>query len=201
MTAPARRVRARFWTCPIDGHSTSRGLRPLHELTQTVEWRDGIAYCLTPGCGRTNTDPADQAADRRLVVDDGRRWWLLGGELWGGTQLYRGRNARTVLAEYRRDLTAAERANGRPVAETRHYLTVARLHVVAGPWTTVDAYQYDLVRSYGDALESRYGFNVAVGFPATPLGSVDLAERLDPDTAAHIRADVRATYLPSEAPQ
>ena len=43
----------RFWMCAKDGHGSSRG-GPWRE---TVRWIDGIAYCTTPGCGRTSLDP------------------------------------------------------------------------------------------------------------------------------------------------
>ncbi len=44
----------RFWTCPITGHSGRRDGKggPVVE----VEWVDGVAHCLFPGCGRTSTD-------------------------------------------------------------------------------------------------------------------------------------------------
>ncbi len=48
-------VRARFWTCPVAGHNGRRNSAggPVVE----VEWVDGVAHCLFPGCGRTSTDP------------------------------------------------------------------------------------------------------------------------------------------------
>ncbi len=41
------RARVRFWVCPR-GHSSTGPLRP------TVEWRDGVAHCLTPTCPHTS---------------------------------------------------------------------------------------------------------------------------------------------------
>lgn len=43
----------RFWRCPINEHRNRRGSkgRPVQE----VEWVDGVATCLFPGCGRTST--------------------------------------------------------------------------------------------------------------------------------------------------
>lgn len=48
----ARRVR--FWVCPKQDHRDRRG--PRGELLPTVEWRDDVAYCLTPGCRHTSID-------------------------------------------------------------------------------------------------------------------------------------------------
>lgn len=47
-------VRISFWMCPVPEHERNSS-RP------TVEWRAGVAYCLTPGCDRTsaNTTRAD----------------------------------------------------------------------------------------------------------------------------------------------
>jgi hypothetical protein len=50
-----------FWLCPA-GHSDTVGLtteeRAAHRARNsgTVEWRDGIARCLHPDCGRTSAD-------------------------------------------------------------------------------------------------------------------------------------------------
>ncbi len=40
-----------FWKCPIDGHTFGG------ELRQTVEWVDGVATCLFPGCLRRSDVP------------------------------------------------------------------------------------------------------------------------------------------------
>ena len=45
-----RRFVVQFWTCP-DGHSE---VKPGEPLRQTVEWRGGVAHCLTGGCRRTS---------------------------------------------------------------------------------------------------------------------------------------------------
>jgi hypothetical protein len=186
-------VPVRFWACPIDGHSHG-AWSP--DLVQTVEWRKGIAYCLTPGCARTSDNPF--AGDTRMVVDDGRVWWLLGAESWDGLHLYEARNARSALAEYRRDITAAERTNGLTVRDIRHLVQASHLRVAAGPLTTVEAFQYDLASAYGQEIESKASDIVVieVACPATPMTAVDMAERIDPAKAAHVRAEVRQRYLP-----
>lgn len=192
--AASSRVRILFWLCPIREHSS--GAWEPGEPVPTVEWRRGIGYCLVLGCGRTSADPKTAAADQRTVVDDGRIWWLLGAASWSGVQLYEAATGRAALAAYRRDLYDAERAGGRPVRETRRLLTASDLHVVAGPITTVAAYQFDLARAYADLLERETRCDVSVPFPTTVLVTVDLAERIDPGKAAHLRARVRAAYLP-----
>jgi hypothetical protein len=195
VTAPARRIRARFWTCPIDGHSEGTW----HDgLTQTVEWRKRIAYCLAPGCGRTSVDPAEAVADLRVVTDDGRNWWLLGAVAWMGVHLYQARTARAALAEYRRDLTAAERSDGRSRRDIAELLRAASLTVLLGPMTTVEAYQYDLAASYAEELQRWKDYNVTVAFAVTPMTCVDMAAKMDPVKAALIRVHVRAAYLPDQ---
>lgn len=47
------KMRVVFWVCPVDGHSDSKT-----PIMTTVEWIDGIAHCMTPGCGRTSADNA-----------------------------------------------------------------------------------------------------------------------------------------------
>jgi len=45
------KARVVFWVCPIREHR--RRIVDGHEAA-TVRWRDGVAYCLTEGCGRTS---------------------------------------------------------------------------------------------------------------------------------------------------
>ena len=47
-------MRVQFWICPKRAHHDRTG--PQGERLATVEWRDGVAYCLTPGCGRSSVD-------------------------------------------------------------------------------------------------------------------------------------------------
>jgi len=193
-------VRVRFWTCPVRGHSNSSTWPD--GPAQTVEWRKGIAYCLKPGCWRTSADPKTSRTGLCVITDDGRRWWLLGATTWSGTHLYEARNARAALAAYRRDITTAERANGLSVRDIRYLTRASNLRVVAGPLTTVEAFQDDLARYYADALERQYhrAVDIEVASPAVPMTAVDLAERLDPAKAAMIRREVSARYLPVEVP-
>lgn len=45
--------RIKFWVCSIKAHR----IRKDGELDlPTVEWRGDVAYCLTPGCGRSSVD-------------------------------------------------------------------------------------------------------------------------------------------------
>jgi len=189
-------VRVQFWVCPVRGHSNSRTWPD--GPAQTVEWRKGIAYCLKPGCWRTSADPKDSRSDLRVIADDGRRWWLLGAESWTGTHLYAARNSRSALAAYRRDITDAGRANGHTVRDVRYLVQASHLRVAAGPLTTVEAFQYQLARSYADAIEQFSDHIIEVACPAIPMTAVDLAERLDPAKAAMIRREVAASYLPKE---
>jgi hypothetical protein len=55
-------ARVRFWMCPVPEHD-GRG----EPIRQTVEWRDGVAHCLTPGCDRTSLD-------HRRAVEAFREW-------------------------------------------------------------------------------------------------------------------------------
>lgn len=47
-------LQVRFWICPKQAHHDRIG--PDGERLPTVEWRDDVAYCLTPGCGRSSVD-------------------------------------------------------------------------------------------------------------------------------------------------
>ncbi len=47
----------RFWKCPIDGHTFGG------ELRQTVEWVDGVATCLVPGCLRRSDVPGRNSCE------------------------------------------------------------------------------------------------------------------------------------------
>lgn len=51
-------VKVRFWLCPVVGHRDRRDSKgyPVEE----VEWVDGVASCLFPGCGRTSADQGEQ---------------------------------------------------------------------------------------------------------------------------------------------
>lgn len=176
-----------FWTCPVRGHSDS----DRHNPRQTVEWRDGVAHCLTPGCGRTSDNP---------IPDDGRTWWIVGADTWTGVQIYEARNGRAALAAYRRDLFEAERANKRTVRDARDLIDAANLHVVVGPIGTRQAYEFDLARAYADELERWRDFIIIVATDPGP-DTVDelgrqIVERYGADTAARIRDQVRADYLP-----
>jgi hypothetical protein len=42
-------VKIQLWFCPEPGHSDSKT-----PPRQTVDWRDDVAYCLEPGCGRSS---------------------------------------------------------------------------------------------------------------------------------------------------
>lgn len=44
----------RIWFCPIVEHR--RGSNDRGEIFRTVEWREGIAYCLAPGCENSSSD-------------------------------------------------------------------------------------------------------------------------------------------------
>jgi len=52
-------VGVRFWVCPEEAHRNRRG--PDGWPTPEVEWRDGIAHCLFPGCGNRSKEVAANA--------------------------------------------------------------------------------------------------------------------------------------------
>ncbi len=52
---------ARFvaWFCPdSEKHDERYGKNP--PLRRTVEWIDGVAHCLEPGCGKKSTDKKEE---------------------------------------------------------------------------------------------------------------------------------------------
>lgn len=173
----------RFWTCPIRGHSD--GSRRT-EAAPTVEWRNGVAHCLAPNCGRTSANP---------IPDDGRTWWLVGSETWGSVHTYEARNGRAAIAAFRRDVMAAERGNY-PIRVTRDSLARAGLHIAAGPIGTRQAYEYDLASAYASRLSRWQQFDVEAAVDPGAETCNELAARLPAETAARIRQDVRARYLP-----
>lgn len=187
-----------FWACQIDGHS--EGDWAPARLVQTVEWRKDIAYCLVPGCSQTSADDADRRADLRMVTDNGRRWWLLGGVLWTGLNLYAAPTERQAIAKHRRDLMAAERAGGRSIRDVTYWIQAARIRAVAGPLTTVAAYEYDLVCGYATALDKWTTETTLVPVNGNyPYDGIALAARIDPHLAAVIRRNTRNHFLAGTA--
>lgn len=54
--APLVNARVALWGCQVEAHregATSTRTAPV----PTVEWIDGVAHCLFPGCGRSSADP------------------------------------------------------------------------------------------------------------------------------------------------
>lgn len=124
------------------------------------------------------------------LTDDGRRWWFLGAALWVGVHPYAAVNARAALAEYRRDLTAAEIANGRSRRETAEYLWGAGLCVVDGPLSTPAAF----AREFGWALAwalCEWSADVPVA-PATPEECT--ARGMAVEKVERIRVNVLGTF-------
>ncbi len=188
------KMRCQFWVCQVEGHS--EGAWSDAGLVQTVEWRGDLAYCLAPGCGRTSADPREERGDLRCVVDDGSRWWLCFGDSIGG-HMFPARTARNAVAAFRRELFIAERNSGRTVNFTRAWLSAAGLRAV-GPFTTVQAYEYDLAMAYGYEITRWTSDEIQVttepgGIP--PRASIQLAERLPRATAIQIRKEIRERYL------
>lgn len=59
----------RFWVCPIPGHR-SNGDEP------TVQWREGVAHRLTPGCKQTSVSQLGATGrDYSDVVRDAAKAW------------------------------------------------------------------------------------------------------------------------------
>jgi hypothetical protein len=61
-------ARVRFWQCPVQGHRDRRDSKDW--LVVEVEWVDGVATCLFPGCGRTSTDPVPRGECMCETYDD-----------------------------------------------------------------------------------------------------------------------------------
>lgn len=123
------------------------------------------------------------------LIDDGRKWWRCTGTLWMGVHTYAAPNARAAVAAYRRDLTEAEVSCGRSRRETVHWLRLAQLHVVDGPWTTPEAYELDL----GWEL----AFELTRWTDLEPVGPAPLElaqERLGEDKVAAIATQVRKRF-------
>jgi hypothetical protein len=82
------------------------------------------------------------------AADDTRRWWICGATTWSACIPYAAPTARSALAEYRRDVIAAERAKGWSVRDATEFVRAAGLCVVAGPLSTAQARE----RDFGYAL-------------------------------------------------
>ncbi len=63
-----RTAKIGYWICPLEGHSDSR-LDNTGMPTQIVEWSGNVAYCLTPGCGRTSADPKPDGDETPQLVE------------------------------------------------------------------------------------------------------------------------------------
>lgn len=135
------------------------------------------------------------------LTDDGRTWWVCGANTWPGVHLYEARNGRAALAAYRRDLTAAERADGRGIRHTQQLLTASGLYVVAGPLTTPQAHELDLAMALAEEATrwTSDHYEVPIENPMSAPGVQDMFRRITPEKAARIRAHVLAAYLPREA--
>lgn len=173
-----------FWTCPVEGHSDGRRHA---RARQTVEWRGNVAYCLAPDCERTSINP---------IPDDGRTWWILGAALWPSLHIYQAGTAHAALTALRRDITLAERRNGRTARDIRRWLTDAGLYAEAGPLGTKQTYEFDLARSYADEITRWSADEIPVPVHPDPQAVAALAARLGPEVAARTRIRVRARYLP-----
>jgi hypothetical protein len=73
-------ARFQFWICPNPAHH-DRGRTESGFPIQTVEWRDNVAYCLTPGCGHNSTKRFCVCMDKRKggftnVGERGSPWWV-----------------------------------------------------------------------------------------------------------------------------
>lgn len=53
MTSMSDSTKPGRWVCPVKAHRT---LKDGELDLPRVEWRDGVAYCLTPGCSRSSVD-------------------------------------------------------------------------------------------------------------------------------------------------
>lgn len=135
----------------------------------------------------------DVSAD---VTDDGRRWWVVGAKTWPGTHIYEARAGRNAVAAYRRDLIAADTGSGG--FSLRHATDIARaaeLHVVAGPLTTVIAYQHDLGQALADEVCKWKNYDITA--PIGPIHPDDMARAvqvLGIETVERIRRQVLAHY-------
>jgi hypothetical protein len=53
------RMKFVIWFCP-DRREHARNRDDNIPQGPTVEWRDGVAYCLEPGCGNTSIDKKEE---------------------------------------------------------------------------------------------------------------------------------------------
>jgi hypothetical protein len=121
------------------------------------------------------------------LTDDGRTWYV----------------CRAAVAAYRRDLTAAERADGRSVRHTRELLSASGLHAVAGPLTTPQAYELDLAMALADEATrwSTDEYTVPLENPMAAPGFQEMFRRIAPAKAARIRVHILTRYLPPDGAQ
>ncbi|MER7331794.1 MULTISPECIES: hypothetical protein [unclassified Micromonospora] len=73
---------------------------------------------------------------------DQRRWWRVAASNVGRSHLYEAPNQRAAIAAFRRDLSEAERTNGRSRRETDLWLR-ANDFTAQGPLTTAQAFAID----------------------------------------------------------
>jgi hypothetical protein len=139
----------------------------------------------------------DVSAD---VIDDGRRWWVVGAKTWTGTHLYEAPAGRNALAAYRRDLIAADHNNGFSLRHATEIARAAQLHVVAGPLTTVIAYQNDLGQALADEAcrWTDYDLTAPIG-PILPDDMAKAVRVLGIETVERIRQQVLARYTKAKS--
>ena len=134
------------------------------------------------------------------LTDDGRRWWVCSAATWESITLIPAPHKRAALTEYRRMLTAGERANGTSGREIRQVLAHAGLSVHETPLTTPHAFMVDLAQFLGyEATRWSTGREVivpAVDNPAAVAEAVDLLTAELGDTkASRMRTQLLDRYL------
>lgn len=130
-------------------------------------------------------------AEEDGITDDGRRWWFIGADTWPTVTSYAATSARSAIAAFRRDLADVERYNGTSRRETTAFLQACRLHVVAGPLTTPEAYELDL--GWALAWEACRWTSHVPRSPATPEQCKPM---LDDRQIESVRANTRRAYAP-----
>ncbi len=85
-------------------------------------------------------DPADHG-----IVDDGRRWWAVQGNVWSSPWRIEASTGRSAAAALKREIFDVEtRANGESRRYARMLVRSQEIACVGGPYTTPVAFNLDL---------------------------------------------------------
>jgi hypothetical protein len=143
----------------------------------------------------TSTDPNPGVftlgiAAQDGIVDDGRRWWYIGAKSWPSIHPVAAVNGRMALAQFRRDIIAAELFNGESRRAAIDYVRAVGLYVIDGPLTTSQAYECEVGWAWAWAL-----CKFTADVPLNHATEAILQPHVSAEQAARLRAQVRTLFL------